>query len=335
MMNAQEDLVQSGHLEALARPYGLGAANLRFLRYSQNHVYACQYQGRKAILRITEDRHRTVQQVQAELAWIHFLADKGLRVCRPILSECGQMCVTKDLGGKRYIATCFEHAPGEGIARQHLTPELYQALGELLGKLHSLTAAHHAMPWATQRPHWHASRLLRQDRETLRGALTKRFSESVDDLVRQLQELPTGGGGYGLVHADFSLGNCHLDGKHLWLFDFDNCEQGHFAQDVATVLYDSIYCKVLNKFADDGLNARMAGFWQPFWQGYCKSAPAQPLDIAQLKKFFLLREAIIYMHYHRVLDLRQMEPSFHAGLEVMRKNVEDQVHQADFSAVGV
>ncbi|MDB6003107.1 MAG: hypothetical protein JWR15_94 [Prosthecobacter sp.] len=49
-----------------------------------------------------------------------------------------------------------------------------------------------------------------------------------------------------------------------------------------------------------------------------------------LERFFLLREAVIYVHYHRTLDVPTLDHSFKAGLEVMRKNVERQEHQVDF-----
>lgn len=94
-----------------------------------------------------------------------------------------------------------------------------------------------------------------------------------------------------------------MDGDLLWIIDFDNCEHGHFVQDFATILYDSIYCRVLNKFADAG------------------STTASPR--------YRLREAVIYIHYYRTLDVPALDDSFKAGLEVMRTNIENQEHQVD------
>jgi amicoumacin kinase len=39
---------------------------------------------------------------------------------------------------------------------------------------------------------------------------------------------------------------------------------------------------------------------------------------------------VMYVHYHRTMDVAEMSDSFKAGLEVMRKNVESQTHQVDF-----
>lgn len=149
--------------------------------------------------------------------------------------------------------------------------------------------------------------------------------------MHDLQQLPQRPETYGLIHADVSFGNCFLEHETLWIFDFDNCEHGYFIQDIATVLYDSIYCKVMQKFADPGLNDRMVPRWTAFWKGYATTGPLKHIDPCWLKQFFLIREAVIYAHYHRVVDVGATEDSFKAGLAVMRSNVENQEHQVDFT----
>jgi len=67
--------------------------------------------------------------------------------------------------------------------------------------------------------------------------------------------------------------------------------------------------------------------------GYAKTVTLKEIDPLLLKKFFLLREAIVYVHYLRTLDLRNVNNSFKAGLEVMRQNVESQEHQVDFDYI--
>lgn len=327
------DLFSHDGLAVLLASYGLRAEDIQFLRHSQNHVYACRLHDRKVILRISEGRHRRKEHIEAELAWMHLLISNGIRACKPIPTKNGEACVELEVDGRACIAACFEHVPGSPITPQDLQADLYEKLGGLLGQMHSLTTCSSNAHIAASRPHWHESRLLREDREQLGERLSPAFCASVDDLIQQLRKPSATPDTYGLVHGDFSLGNCHLDGSDLWLFDFDNCEQGYFTQELATVLYDSIYCKVLNKFADAGLNERVAAFWKPFWRGYGQTGPGRALDLAQLQRFFLLREAIIYIHYHRVLDLRKVDASFHAGLEVMRTNVENQVHQVDFAMI--
>ncbi|MDI1315437.1 phosphotransferase [Prosthecobacter sp.] len=323
-------IIQDDHLALLARPYGLAPGELEFLRSSQNHVYLCRRDGEKFILRVSKERHRDLADVEAELAWVEFLSARRVDVCRPIPTLGGEACVALCLDGENHVATCFEHAPGAKITPQDIAPPVYEKLGGVLAQMHTHTLDLPGNHAAQARAPWHESRLLREDVAGLQGRLSPQFSASLADLIHELQALSVNPKTYGLIHADACLGNCFLEDDRLWIFDFDNSEKGHFIQDFATILYDSIYCRVLNKFADAGLNDRMAPLWAGLWKGYSKSGPLTEIDPLQLKRFFLLREAVIYIQYHRTLDVLTLDDSFKAGLEVMRTNVENQEHQVDF-----
>lgn len=323
-------MIADDHLVLLVQPYGLAPDSPEFLRNSQNHVYLCRRDDERVILRVSKGRHRTCAQVEAELAWIEFLTERGVPVCRPIPTRNGEACVCLPAGGENHTVTCFEHAPGRKIMPEDIAPPIYEKLGEVLAQLHTHTLSLPPDHAARARKHWHESRLLREDVTSLRERLPQSFLASLADLMQKLLELPVEPESFGLIHADACLGNCFLDGERLWIFDFDNCEHGHFVQDFATILYDSIYCRVLSKFADDGLNDRIAPLWAGLWRGYSRTGPLPAIDPLQLKRFFLLREAVIYLHYHRTLDVSALDDSFKAGLEVMQRNVEDQEHQVDF-----
>lgn len=323
-------MIPQDHLALLAWPYGSVPGDLEHLRSSQNHVYLVRHGGAKSILRVSKGRHRTRQDVEAELAFVKFLAAREVKVCNPLPALDGEVCVACSLEGEEYIVTRFEHAPGRKIMPEDIAPPIYEKLGGMLADLHCHTLHLPEDHAAQSRPHWHESRLLRQDVAELRERLPPAFVKSLADLMERLRELPVTPQTYGLVHADSCLGNCFLDDAQLWIFDFDNCEHGHFAQDFATILYDSIYCRMLNQFADEGLNDRIAPLWAGLWRGYAEAGPLAAMDAFQLKHFFLLREAVIYIHYHRTLDVAALSESFKAGLEVMRRNVEEQSHQVDF-----
>lgn len=326
-------MIQDAHLALLARPYGLAAGDLEFLRSSQNHVYLARRGGERLILRVSKGRHRTCADVEAELAFVEFLAARGMNVCKPVPTCDGEPCVALSLDGESHVVTCFEHAPGRKITPEDIAPPIYEKLGAVLARLHThaleLPPGHAALV----RGHWHESRLLREDMAGLEERVSPEFCASVTGLTHKLRAVPVNPTSHGLLHADACLGNCFLHEDKLWIFDFDNCEHGHFVQDFATILYDSIYCRVLNKFADAGLNDRIAPLWEGLWRGYSATGPLAEMDAVQLKRFFLLREAVICGHYHRTLDVPSLDDSFKAGLEVMRTNVENQEHQVDFESL--
>lgn len=324
-------MISDDHLALLARPYGFVSGDLEFLRSSQNHVYLARRGGEKFILRVSRGRHRTLSEVQDELAFVAFLAARGVNVCQPVPTLDGECCIARCLDGVTHVVTCFEHAPGRKITPEDIAPPIYEKLGQVLAQLHTQALELPPGHAALGRAHWHESRLLREDMASLQGQLTPGFHASVVDLIHKLRSVPYSHRTSGLLHADAALGNCFLHGDELWLYDFDNCEHGHFVQDFATILYDSIYCRVLNKFADAGLNDRIEPLWTGLWRGYSKTGPLVELDPEQLKHFFLLREAVICGHYHRTLAVEGLNDSFRAGLEVMRQNVETQEHQVDLA----
>ncbi len=323
-------MIPAEHLALLARPYGFLPGDLEFLRSSQNHVYLVRHGGKQSVLRVSKGRHRTREEVEMELAFVAFLAARGMNVCKPVPALDGGLCAELAIDGASHVVTCFEHAPGRKITPEDIAPPIYEKLGGVLARLHTHAQGLPPGHAALARAPWHESRLLRADMAGMEGRLSARFRASVADLIHRLRAVPVSPATYGLVHADACLGNCFLHGDRLWIFDFDNCEQGHFVQDFATILYDSIYCRVLGKFADAGLNDRIAPLWAGLWSGYSEAGPLAVMDAQQLKRFFLLREAIIYGHYLRTLDVASLDESFKAGLEVMRTNVENQEHQVDF-----
>jgi len=329
---APTTMINPLHLESLLQRFGLQPEGAEYLGGSQNHVYAAlTADGEKRILRVSTGRHRTRLQVRAELEWITFLGQRGVNACQPLPTTTGQRCIDLDVDGQSYTAACFEHAPGRLVSREDVNVELYEKLGALMGRMHTTAKEFTGKAKFLPRLFWYESRLLREDVEEMGSSLTKHFRECVAYMIEGMRQTERTPDTHGLIHGDVSFGNISLHEDELWIFDFDNCEFGFFLQDLATTLYDSIYCKVLNKFADPGLTGRMLPLWRALLKGYASTGVLKQIDPAMLKKFFLLREAAIYVHYHRTLDIATMDDSFKAGLEVMRKNIESQSHQVDFA----
>jgi Ser/Thr protein kinase RdoA (MazF antagonist) len=326
-------------LNQLVEPYGLRVEDLVFIRRSQNSVYRARRpsDGGVCIIRISEGRHRTRAEVETELKWVSHLAERGVSVCAPLPTLAGGRCIGFRRDESEYVVACFEHAPGQQIVL--MSDDLpryaaeYRQLGRLLGHLHRETVPYNPSDTLWPRPSWYESRLLCQDVAALEDRLGENFCRSMDALVADLRQALNTTTGYGLVHGDVSFNNCCFDGALPWIFDFDNCEYGSFLQDIATVLYDSIYCKALNRFADAELHQRMLPPLASFLEGYSGAGIGTVLDGSLIRKFFLLREAIIYVHYHRTLNVENLPQSFRDGLEVMRQNVVSQSHQVDICSL--
>ncbi|BCG59352.1 phosphotransferase [Paenibacillus sp. URB8-2] len=113
MEQAIVDIFNSSHAERAAAKYGITGMNLTFIGGFQNFVYEYRQGDRPCILRLTPSTHRSAQAVQAELEWILYLADHGIPVSRPILSESGYWMEVIDTDTELFFtAAAFEKAPG-------------------------------------------------------------------------------------------------------------------------------------------------------------------------------------------------------------------------------
>ena len=326
-------MLKEEHLKKLAAPYGIDLQQLEFLQCSQNYVYKAQLKNNCVIVRVSWGRHRDQKQVDAELKWIDHLTKNGIRACRPICSNEGKLSHSIEIAGKTAIVTIFEYAPGRQVERKFANESTFESLGRLTGTMHAAAFELNQAGGVIERPSWTDSRLLKQDLEACRQALSDSFATSVEEMVGRISRIPKRPESFGIVHGDINFANIFEDGQKFWIFDFDNCEYGYFVQELATVLWDSIYCKELREFADSGLNRRIELLWEAFLRGYSETSPLKEINLNQLKDFFLLRESIIYVHFHRTLELSKISESFRRGLEVMRRNVEEQDHQVDIALI--
>lgn len=309
-------------LTRLGRPFGFEADDLRWIRSSQNHVYECGPPTGPAILRVSSGRGRIVAEVEAELDWIEDLARRGVPVCRARLSSEGKRCHVVSIDGEDHLVACFEKAPGRAVEIADLTPELHARLGELTAGLHAAVFDDRTAEadFSSARAPWHASRLLNSDLDRYTAKSVDGFRAAVRSLVARL--MPQVEHRLGLLHADISFSNVFVDGGGLILFDFDNCEHGPIEQDFATILYDSLYCRLLNRVPADELPCRIGERWDAFLTGYRGVRPHVEIDANLLRQFLVLREAIIYTHYCRTVDLATVRESFREGMDEMRRNVE-------------
>src|SRR5260221_13967596 len=60
-------------------------------------------------------------------------------------------------------------------------------------------------------------------------------------IIQEVKDLPLSQFQYGLIHADVYQENMFLADGVLFLFDFDNCEYGHYISDIAIALYAALW----------------------------------------------------------------------------------------------
>jgi Ser/Thr protein kinase RdoA (MazF antagonist) len=195
-------------------------------------------------------------------------------------------------------------------------------MGRTLGAMHRASKTLTAEGLRFARKDWRDSRLLNEDMDRYLPAGCKNFRAAVGELIQEISGFSVDKEGYGLVHADFSFNNLFLGDGRLTVFDFDNCEYAFFAQDIGTTIYSSVF----SYHANAQRNADLIGFSNEFWDSFVEGYTVENSLVSewrqQIKLSLILREAVIYTHYHRVCDMSSMPEGFQKGVDEMRQNVE-------------
>jgi amicoumacin kinase len=307
--------------------FDIDANSAVFVAASQNFVYRVNHRGAHRIARVSVMRHRTRAEIQGELEWIEFLYAKGLPVCVPQSTASGAKYAEMAIDGRFYLLAVFEEAVGRKAARSDLTIEFCDCVGELIGRMHTAAIEANVTGYKVCRGDWSSSRLLTKDMIKTKAPIGDKFRGSVSKLMQEISAIPATSSTYGLLHSDVNMDNIHIHNGRIQIFDFDNAEYGYFLQDLAVMLYDSIYSKVVTQVVPDALTSTIKPLWDAVLKRYYKFNPALTFSATELSNFFLLREAIIYVHYHRIIPFDRWSDPFLLG---MRRHVEERDHPLNF-----
>ena len=276
-------------LAAARQRYGVTPDQIKLLDGFESFMFEFEKEGAAYILRLGHSRRRTPELVQGEVAWIKYLADGGAGVARAVLSPGGELVeLIPDGHGDYFLATAFAKARGKPVWETDFwTREAFlEGYGRLLGRLHHLSQSYQPANFAWQRPAWDdLSNLIVHTTLTQADSLVSRRYQ---DVLAHLQALPRTPDAYGMIHQDAHSGNFFVDEDgRITLFDFDDCVYGHFAYDLAMVLF---YAVTNRPDAD----AFAAGFWPAFWRGYQMENELDAAWLQEIPHFMKLREIELY-----------------------------------------
>ncbi len=225
---------------ALAR-YDLPGAQLVFLSASGNLVFRVVLGDRSYALRIGTPGRRTLQQVEAELAYgADLRRELGIRTPQALPGRDGRAVqVFHGPDGMIRPAVLFTWMPGAGFGDRP-TPAQMEVLGRCQARMHAFACSGgHAC--AQDRPRldeeevaaWTvlpaaAARLLSAPDQGLVRAIAAHVRAQVPALFARSPQ--------GLVHFDLQGGNLMLAGDDLGLIDLDDCLTAPVVLDMATSL---------------------------------------------------------------------------------------------------
>jgi Ser/Thr protein kinase RdoA (MazF antagonist) len=228
------------------------------------------------------------------------LAQRGVSAPEVIASKQGEL-VEKIMDGKGeyFLVTAFTKAPGVPPWEYGWRTELYEAYGNLIGKIHAFSKDY-VLPnpdWA--RPHWDDYRMLDTDRnlpETEEDVL-----EKFNQLVAYLKSLPRDRDVYGLTHFDAHAANFFVDAKGtITLFDFEDCAYCWYMHDIAIVLFYMV-------MESEDKRAFTQEFMTHFLRGYLEENELDREWLGQIPHFLKLREIDLYGVIHRSFDIKNLD----------------------------
>jgi Ser/Thr protein kinase RdoA (MazF antagonist) len=124
--------------EAASR-FGINFEDTIELNGFQNFVFLGKRDSKEVVLRVAHNSHRSKYMTLAEIEFISYLADSGMKVSKAILSSQGEYVEVIDQGENCFIVTAFEVAQGRRSEICIESEIFYERIGRFTGKMHKLS----------------------------------------------------------------------------------------------------------------------------------------------------------------------------------------------------
>lgn len=280
--------------EAALPRWGLEGATLHPINRTENSIYrvAPRGGGRSVILRVHREGYNTTNGIRTELAWMRALqAEAGIKTPQAIPAQDGvdiQFVSHPSVPSPRRCVL-FEFIEGVEPSPEHDLVPAFRQLGEMAARTHVHSIGWHRPPfferliWDFERclgntPNWGSWR----DGPELTPEHAAILERAVALIGRRLARFGTVPERFGLIHADFRLGNLLIHHGDVRVIDFDDCGLGWFLYDVATAV---------SLIEDDpNLEALLAAWLEGYRR--VRALPAE--DEAEIWTFIMLRRLTVF-----------------------------------------
>jgi len=297
-----------------------------------NLVYSYECEGQQRVLRISYRADRPVECIQAELHFVNYLAENGVRVSKPVTSMNGNLIEVIPSEGIPFIAVSFIKGRGmrmpdnsyryrEGVPIQ----EYFKNWGQVLGQMHRLAKNYQPLSESIQRPEWFT---WEYSRGFLYGEQLPVIRQKYEQLITELQALPKDNTSYGLIHNDFNDGNfiVDYDNGNITVFDFDDCCYFWFMYDLACAWEGGIGRVRSRPLVER--KAFMDRYMEDVMEGYTHENTLSSAWLDCMPLFLRLIQMQELMHYAQYLD--EPDEEIQAGLRYKIRCIEEDIPYMGF-----
>jgi Ser/Thr protein kinase RdoA (MazF antagonist) len=301
-----------------------------------NLVYGYEHEGQSRILRISFRPDRTAELIHAELHFLNYLAENGVRVSRPVPSQNGELLETIWLEGIPLHVVSFVkgrgmRVPDNGYRYREDAPieEYFQNWGRVLGQMHALTKGYQPVGGRVKRPVWfelHKSSLAIETRVPDRLPVVR---DRIRSLLAEIKALPRDSDSYGLIHGDFNDGNFTVDYANgdITVFDFDDCCYFWFVYELASA-WEGGVGRVMFRGLEER-KAFMDRYMDQVLAGYARENELPPERwMVRLPLFVKLIQVEEFLHFVQYIDDPDEEMQAHLNYKI--KCIEDDLPYMGF-----
>jgi Ser/Thr protein kinase RdoA (MazF antagonist) len=230
--------------------------SIQYVSDSANLILTFNTSDQRIFLRLTSARDRTLEQIEAELDFLSYLSQGGIRVSLPVHSVNGKTVEIIRIENESLLACAFQEATGEQFifGADEANEREFRLRGQTLGRIHSL-ARDYLPPPGKRRFRWDEDELLCHTKRYLPRSEVVVWTE-YDQLMGWLRCRPESDASFGLIHGDFGPTNYRRRDGQLTVFDFDDSCYHWFAYDLAVTIYPHGWRREIKTLAD----ALLAGY---------------------------------------------------------------------------
>lgn len=273
---------------AALQHYGLDAATVTLLSYSENGTFLVESEDERQVLRVHRPGYHSLPAIESELDWMESLrTDSSITTPQVIAAPDGRRVVEARIGDESCLVDLFTFVEGT-IAEDDASDISFSELGAITATLHE-----HVQRW--QRPETFTR--FRWDLDTMLGAagrwgnwrdapaLTAEDAAVIEEAERKvidrLTEYGMGPERFGLVHADLRMSNLMVHGGKITVIDFDDCGWSWYLADLGAVV----------SFVEDSPGAaRIVDEWL---SGYRSVRDIPAADLVEIPTFVMLRRLML------------------------------------------
>lgn len=317
--------------------FNLEQTELKKVGDFENYVFEGSQNGQPIIIRYTHSSHRSLKEVQAEMAFIHHLSEHGAQVSRPLMSINDRLVEQSPAeDGSFFLITLFEKAKGKlADIKDPLVwnEKLFSNWGEVTGQFHRLAKVYY--PQAEEkRMMWYEDDLV-ENGENYIPSGSDQIKRVFHELISYINELPQTPDSFGLLHTDIHSGNFFIDGDQITVFDFDDSAYFYYISDVAIPLYYATWWTTRDLKDREARNKFALTFFRAFMEGYLKENMLDASWMKELPHFLKLRELILYLVFNKKFDLTNLSEREDQLIQSFKELLEkgQPVLDIDFEAV--